>query len=100
MHLLLPGHGKTGPTLEIFQYEPASLNLGGQPEANGSGFGHIAFAVDNVEEGLREVLAHGGQALGEITELEVADAGSITFVYARDPEGNIVELQNWRRLSA
>ncbi len=24
------------------------------------------------------------------------DVGTITYVHARDPEGNLIELQNWR----
>jgi hypothetical protein len=33
--------------------------------------------------------------LGEIVSVEVAGAGWITFAYATDPEGNLIELQRW-----
>jgi len=33
--------------------------------------------------------------LGEISGKEVEGVGYITFVYAKDPEGNIIELQHW-----
>jgi catechol-2,3-dioxygenase len=30
-----------------------------------------------------------------VVSVEVAGAGSITFAYLTDPEGNIVEVQRW-----
>ncbi len=93
VHLRLPGHGENGPTLEIFSYtemlgKPA-------PHANRQGYGHLAFAVEDVHETLTDVLAHGGTALGEVVTTAVPGAGNVTFVYAADPEGNILELQRW-----
>jgi catechol 2,3-dioxygenase-like lactoylglutathione lyase family enzyme len=93
VHLRLPGYGDDGPTLEIFSYD--SFIERGLPGANECGFGHIAFAVDDVDEALGAVLAAGGGAVGEIATGEVKGAGLIRLVYARDPEGNIVELQKW-----
>jgi predicted enzyme related to lactoylglutathione lyase len=93
VHLLLPGNGKEGPTLEIFEYRRNSGSL--PPEIHTPGFAHIAFAVDDVEQVLREVLARGGSQLGELTSTVIDGAGAITFVYVRDPEGNIIELQRW-----
>jgi catechol 2,3-dioxygenase-like lactoylglutathione lyase family enzyme len=58
VHLLLPGHGDEGPTLEIYTY---------------------------------------GNLLSAVTEREIEGIGVVTFVYARDPEGNLIELQCWRR---
>ena len=93
VHLRLPGYGDDGPTLEIFSYD--QVIEGGLPKANQCGFGHIAFAVENVDEALQAVIAGGGDAVGEIATGEVTGAGLIRLVYARDPEGNIVELQKW-----
>ena len=94
-HLLLPGHGDSGPTLEIYGYDnnelPDSL-----PVANRVGFGHIAFEVDDVDSVLDAVLDHGGQRLGEDVESHVPGVGTIRITYARDPEGNILELQSWQ----
>lgn len=92
-HLRLPGVGPEGPTIEVFAYEPA-LD-GGPPAANRPGYGHIAFAVENVREALAQVRAHGGGALGEVVDLDVAGVGRITFCYALDPEGNVIELEHW-----
>ncbi|GAB5555549.1 MAG: hypothetical protein Sapg2KO_51400 [Saprospiraceae bacterium] len=92
-HLRLPGHGNQGPTLEIYQYKQVITQ---EPIApNQRGFGHLAFEVDDVEQILSKVKAHGGSANGKITIRKVEGVGQITFVYARDPEGNLLELQNW-----
>lgn len=93
MHLRLPGYGENGPTLEIFSYKQSMEHL--PPAANRPGFGHIAFAVDDVDAAVQAVLDAGGSRLGEIVVVEIPKAGPLTFVYVTDPEGNIVELQRW-----
>lgn len=94
MHLSLPGI-ENGPTLEIFQYEPAD-----ETDGNGlihrKGFAHIAFHVDSVEEVLSKIVEQGGGQLSEIVRKEYEDIGHLTVVYATDPEGNFIEIQNWR----
>lgn len=92
-HLLLPGYGEDGPTLEIFSYEEMPDN--GPIMANQVGFTHIAFAVDDVRLIFERALQQGGTPLGEVTEREIPGVGLLTFVYFRDPEGNIVEIQAW-----
>lgn len=92
-HLRLPGHGERGPTLEIFQYDEVVAQT--SPVANRAGFGHLAFAVDDVAETLRALVAAGGNAHGEVVSTVVPGAGTLTFTYARDPEGNLLELQTW-----
>jgi predicted enzyme related to lactoylglutathione lyase len=92
-HLRLPGYGANGPTLEIFQYNRHEE----RPETaiNRPGIGHIAFAVDDVATARDAVLAAGGSAVGETVSLRVSGAGTVTFAYLTDPEGNIIELQSW-----
>jgi len=93
VHLRLPGYGDDGPTLEIFSYnELVEPEL---PSANQRRFGHIAFAVDDVDEALQAMIAAGGGTVGNIVTTEVDGVGFLRVVYARDPEGNIVELQKW-----
>lgn len=95
VHLRLPGHGPDGPTLEIFQY---GENLPDCERAvNRPGFGHIAFAVDDVSAARHEVLAGGGSAVGDVVTLQTSDGGAVSWCYMRDIEGNIVELQSWDR---
>ena len=93
VHLSLPGYEGEGPTLEIFQYTPDE----GHPPApvNRHGFRHIAFSVEDVETARDTVLSHGGSSVGDIVILSTADGRKVTWVYVRDPEGNIVELQSW-----
>jgi catechol 2,3-dioxygenase-like lactoylglutathione lyase family enzyme len=67
------------------------------PVANRAGFGHIAFVVDDVEQSLRDVIDAGGSAHGTVESTQVDGVGRLTFTYARDPEGNLVELQSWVR---
>ncbi len=93
VHLRLPGGGQHGPTLEVFSY------LSGMDEAatslNATGFSHLAFAVDDVEATLADIVAAGGSELGALTRTTIPGAGPLTFQYARDPEGNIIEVQRW-----
>ena len=95
MHLRLPGHGPEGPTLEIFQYNREEE----RPETavNRPGLAHFAFAVENVESALQVVKTAGGGAIGPIVSLPIPGAGTVTIVYATDPEGNIIELQTWSK---
>ena len=93
MHLALPGVGPDGPTLEIFGYD--KMVAGTKPVVNEPGFGHLAFLVDDVGAALQAVQRAGGGAVGEVSTTQVAGVGMLKVVYARDPEGNILELQNW-----
>lgn len=93
IHLILPGQGENGPTLEIFEYHDASPRKAGQ--LNDPGLVHLAFAVEDVEMTLERLLKAGGSRIGDIVTTEIPQAGCIEFVYARDPEGNIVEIQKW-----
>ncbi len=95
VHLLLPGHGDNGPTLEIFSYKEMHDNS--PIMANYIGLSHIAFEVDNVDQTLNDATNNGGQILGKITEKTVDGVGKLKFVYFRDPEGNIVEIQSWKK---
>lgn len=92
-HLRLPGRGPEGPTLEIFQYDPQPAHP--SIAVNRPGLGHLAFAVDDVEGACQAVLDAGGGLVGRMVSLNVPGAGMVTFAYATDPEGNVIELQRW-----
>ncbi len=93
-HLLLPGYGGECPTLEIFSYNDSEDDS--PARINRPGIAHLAFEVDDVEATLAEILAAGGSAYGEIATAAYPGNREARFVYARDPEGNILELQSWR----
>jgi predicted enzyme related to lactoylglutathione lyase len=93
VHLRLPGLGADGPTLEVYTYEDQPEAM--PPVANRPGWGHIAFAVDDVSGARDAVLDAGGRSVGEVVMLETADGRRVTWCYCTDPEGNIIELQSW-----
>jgi catechol 2,3-dioxygenase-like lactoylglutathione lyase family enzyme len=93
-HLRLPGHGDAGPTIEIYTYGSNEARTGAAA-ANREGWGHIAFAVDDVDQARDAVLAAGGGQHGEVVTTQTADGRRVTWVYLSDPEGNLVELQSW-----
>jgi len=96
IHLRLPGYGDSGPTLEIFQYNIETVQK--EKLINRHGFAHIAFHVNDVEGLLKKVIAEGGGQIGEIVYKDFDSIGRLAFVYAADPEGNIIELQNWKKI--
>lgn len=93
VHLRLPGYGDSGPTLEIFQFSHMEEQLRCVP--NRKGFRHIAFEVEDVNATLAAVLLHGGRKCGEVVTKSVEGVGNLVFTYLEDPEGNIIEVQNW-----
>jgi catechol 2,3-dioxygenase-like lactoylglutathione lyase family enzyme len=93
VHLNLPGYGDNAPTLEIFTYKDMEEN--NPIMANHIGFTHIAFEVDDVDQTLKLAIEHGGEMLGQVTEKLVENIGLLKFVYFRDPESNIIEIQSW-----
>lgn len=92
-HLLLPGYGEDHPTLEIFSYDALKENV--PAEVNRPGIAHIAFEVDDVKATLADIISAGGDRVGELVTAEYPNGIEAVFVYAKDPEGNIIELQSW-----
>lgn len=94
-HLLLPGYDNEHPTLEIFSYDALKETI--PTEINRPGIAHIAFEVDDVAATLKEIISAGGSTVGDLVTAVYPDGMEAVFVYAQDPEGNIIELQNWRK---
>ncbi len=92
-HLRLPGHGSSGPTLEIYQY--TTVEPAGEPRVDRGGWGHIAFQVPDVPTALDAVEAAGGRRFGTVVTLTTTDGRHVTWCYATDPDGNLLELQAW-----
>ena len=92
-HLRLPGHGPTGPTIEIYQYD--TVEAPRSPRVDRAGWGHVAFQVPDVSTAVLAVIESGGGRVGEIITSTTADGRRVTWCYATDPDGNIVELQAW-----
>ncbi len=90
MHLRLPGGG---PTLEMYEYDnmPQRPNI----RSNTPGFSHIAFVVDDVDGVANDVVSNGGDTIGTVERVDISGVGELRFQYVADPEGNIIEIQQW-----
>ena len=88
--LKLPG---SDAMLEILSCEPEGLDS--WRPVNRPGLGHLAFYVDDIEQALADITSHGGQQVSEVVRLMDKRVGTLIKVYACDPEGNGLELQNW-----
>ena len=88
-HIMVPGYGDEGPTLEILTYKPYGKDV--TLECYDPGFTHVCFEVPTQEEknaAIEKLLACGGSMISKFDDYHVERA-----VYARDPEGNIVEIR-------
>lgn len=92
VHLRLPGLGRGAPTLEVFEYA-GSPRRSERPAVDTLGFAHVAFAVDCLEAKVLEVVANGGEVAGEAADVRIPAGPRIRFQYVRDPEGNVIEVQ-------
>lgn len=90
--LALPGYGAAGgPALEIYTQEDP--DEGGPAPYRRNGFAHLGFIVDDIVKTLDSLVEHGGSKMGEISgHCEGDPEGLPLFVYAKDPDGNILEL--------
>ena len=82
--------GQDDPFLEIMEYSETISRP--RPAVNEPGYGHIALEVHDLTATVENVLHFGGTLQGEITNFGT-DEDPRLIVYARDPEGNIVELE-------
>ena len=76
--------------LEIMEYATAGER--GIPAVNDPGYGHIAFEVRDLYQTIELVQRFGGSLQGEVTNFGT-EARPHLIVYARDLEGNILELE-------
>ena len=80
------GHSK----LELTKYHtPAALGARPQhPPPNTLGLHRVMFAVDDIDDVIARLRAHGAELLGELAQYE----DSYRLCYVRGPEGIIVAL--------
>jgi len=79
------GHGRL--ELTKFHTPPATTAEPNAP-VNRLGMGRIMFAVDDMEDVLARLQAHGADLVGEVVQYE----NSYRLCYVRGPEGIIVAL--------
>ncbi|HEV7306467.1 VOC family protein [Ensifer sp.] len=78
------------PFLEIHEYKV--MHDRDQPRVNEPGLGHLSFQMDDIRVVLSAIIRAGGSQIGEITDFGSKDQPYL-IAYARDPEGNILELE-------
>lgn len=94
-----------GPRLELIRYlQPSGANPPGLEISNTRGFRHIAFRVADVDASLRILRGFGVEALSDVQivpQEQVTYEGGIRkrLVYFRDPEGNLLELCEYRTIA-
>lgn len=75
--------------LELARYRSPSYDGHDEPAPpNAPGIRHVLFVVDDIEESLAALQAHGGELVGELVDYE----DSYRLCYLRGPAGIIVEL--------
>jgi catechol 2,3-dioxygenase-like lactoylglutathione lyase family enzyme len=80
------GHGRL--ELDKF-YAPAAVRVGPRnAPVNTLGIGRIMFAVDNIEDVLARLCAHGAELVGEVVQYE----DKHRLCYIRGPEGIMIAL--------
>ncbi|GIZ36579.1 hypothetical protein CKM354_000004900 [Cercospora kikuchii] len=83
--------------LELFQFMPDAYPTIGVPQAQAS-FMHFAIAVDDVAATLARAVAAGGKSFAPPAGWAPSDPAK--YAYLRDPDGNIIELNDttWSRI--
>jgi catechol 2,3-dioxygenase-like lactoylglutathione lyase family enzyme len=75
--------------VELAKYHsPSFEGDDGLPPANAPGIRHILFVVDDIQDALAGLRAHGGELVGELENY----GNSYWLCYVRGPAGIIVEL--------
>jgi len=80
VHLEVPGGG----LFELIQRDPS-------PQYEEKRY-QVGFTVDDIRQARAELIQRGVEP---ISEIEGGPAGSNSWCYFRDPEGNIFELTQW-----
>jgi predicted enzyme related to lactoylglutathione lyase len=78
------------PFLEIHEHKVTHDRK--QPRVNEPGFGHLSFQMEDITSVQSAIVEAGGARVGEITDFGSADKPFL-IAYVRDPEGNILELE-------
>ena len=92
----------TGPRLELIEYvSPVGARPEGLAEPNTRGLRHLAFRVEDIDAAaaaLREADVKMVSDVQRVPDSQVTYAGGVRkrLVYFHDPEGNLLELSEYR----
>ncbi len=79
------GHGK----LELTKYHtPAAIGAGSENPPNTLGLHRVMFAVDDIDDTIDRLRAHGAEVLGDVAQYE----NMFRLCYLRGPAGIIIAL--------
>ena len=91
-----------GPRIELLRYvSPEALHAPGVDRPNALGLRHLAFRVDDIDAVTNRLQAAGVEffsGVQTVPDSQVTYAGGVRkrLVYFRDPEGNILELCEYK----
>ncbi len=89
-------HKRRGIAGDLTVFKVAGAESPQPGQVTRPGLMHLCFEVDNAHETLAQMLAAGGSVKGEIVDSgTITGVGRADFCYARDPDGNILELVSW-----
>lgn len=92
----------SGPRIELIKYiSPNFVDLSGVDRPNAVGLRHLAFRVDDIDAAAQRLRDAGVELFSDVQSVpdsQVTYAGGVRkrLVYFRDPEGNILELCEYR----
>ncbi|EMD24932.1 VOC family protein [Amycolatopsis azurea] len=84
--VLRPPDGHGG--VELIKYHAPSRDGHSRVPMNTPGIRHFVFSIEDIEDVLERLRAHGGELVGELVQYE----DSYRLCYVRGPEGITVEL--------
>jgi catechol 2,3-dioxygenase-like lactoylglutathione lyase family enzyme len=91
----------SGPSIELLHYRtPRGRRPGGSGDPNVLGFRHIAFRVQDLDGLVAAAKAAGVRFVSDIQQVPAAQVDYADqrkrLLYCRDPEGNLLELCEYR----
>ena len=92
----------SGPRIELLKYiSPEPIHANDLDRPNTLGLRHLAFKVEDIDAAVLQYRKAGVQFLSDVQtvpDAQVTYAGGIRkrLIYFRDPEGNILELCEYR----
>jgi glyoxylase I family protein len=91
-----------GPRVELIRYvQPRGFAPEGIDRSNSRGLRHLAFRVSDIDAAVKKLLSGGVVPLSAVQlvpDSQVTYAGGVRkrLIYFRDPEGNLLELCEYR----
>jgi len=91
-----------GPRVELIKYQtPASIKVNGLGDSHTPGLRHMAFRVEDIDYIITKLKCENINFLSEVKQVpdaQVIYAGGVRkrLVYFRDPEGNLLELCEYK----